>query len=325
MIAHVARTAIVVLVLYGPVAASERALWIDTDPACAIGSTHDVDDCWAIIAALRADNLQVIGLSTVFGNTDLGKATATAQALLDMVAIHEPGHPLPPVTQGASQPIRHQREIPAAVNELAKSLTTQRLTVLALGPLTNTALLLREHPDLIAHIEAIVAVAGQQPDQVFRVGNTPIVHLHDFNVRKDPEAFEIVLRSGIPIFLIPFEVAQHVVVTRTDIRTLEQRGGLDAWLASRSRPWLEFWETGLGATGFFPFDALAVAYLVTPKDFSCHDIPARVIRRHGLLFVRDTLEVSYSFEGTATVRYCSDIARSIRESPIMVLPPRNTE
>lgn len=319
MIAHVAWTAIVVLVLCGPVAASERALWIDTDPACAIGSTHDVDDCWAIIAALRAGNLRVIGLSTVFGNTAVTKATATAQALLDMVAIHEPGHSVPPVTQGASQPIRHQREIPSAVNELARSLKAQRLTILALGPLTNIAILLQEHPDLVSQIEAIVAVAAQQPDQVFRVGTTPVMHLHDLNVRKDSEAVELVLRSRIPIYLIPFEVAQHVVVTRTDVHTLEQRGGLDAWLASRSGSWLEFWETVLGATGFFPFDALAVAYLVTPKEFSCHDIPARVIRRHGLFFVRDTLEVSHSFEGAATVHYCSDFTRSIRESPLTVL------
>ena len=321
MIAHIVCTAIVILILCDQVAASERVVWIDTDPACTIGSTHDVDDCWAIIAALRADNLRVVGLSTVFGNTDVKKATATAQALLDMVTIHEPGHPVPPVTQGASQPIRRQREIPAAVNELARSLKAHRLTILALGPLTNIAMLLREHPYLASRIEGIVAVAGQQPDQVFRVGDTPIMHLHDINVRKDPEAFEIVLRSGIPMYLIPFEVAQHVVVTRTDLHTLERRGGLDAWLASRSGPWLEFWETVLGATGFFPFDALAVMYLVTPKEFSCQDIPARVIRRHGLLFVRDTLEVSYSFEGAVMVHYCSDVSRSIRGSPITVLPP----
>lgn len=321
MIAHIAWTAIVVLVLCGPVAASERALWIDADPSCAISPTHDVDDCWAIVAALRADNLQIIGLSTIFGNTDVSTATATARALLDMVALYEPGHSVPPVTQGASQPIIRQRDIPAAVNELARSLKAQRLTILALGPLTNIAMLLREHPDLISHVEAIVAVAGQQPGQVFRVGETPVLHLHDMNVRKDPEAIEVVLHSGIPIYLIPFEVAQHVVITRADFHRLKQRGGLDDWLASRSSPWLEFWETGLGATGFFPFDTLAVAYLVTPKEFSCHDIPAKVIRRHGLLFVRDTLEVSYSFEGAAIVHYCSDISRSIRESPLSILPP----
>jgi pyrimidine-specific ribonucleoside hydrolase len=321
MITRIAWTAIIVLVLGSPVAAGERAIWIDTDPACTIGSTHDVDDCWAIIAALRADNLRVIGLSTVFGNTEVKKATATAQALLNMVAFHESGRLVPPVLEGASQPIRRQREIPSAVNELARSLKAQRLTILALGPLTNIAMLLQEQPDLSSQIEAIVAVAGQQPDQVFRVGNTPLMHLHDLNVRKDPEALEIVLHSGIPIHLIPFEAAQQVIVTRADLHTLEQREGLDAWLASLSGSWLEFWESVLGAPGFFPFDALAVAYLVTPGEFTCHEISAKMIRRRGFFFVRDTLEVSHSFEGSAMVHYCSDVSRSIRGSPITVLPP----
>jgi inosine-uridine nucleoside N-ribohydrolase len=236
MTVNIVWAGIVVLVVCGPVVAGELSVWIDTDPACAIGSTHDVDDCWAIIAALRAGHLHVVGLGTVFGNTDVTKATATAQTLLNMAAIYESGRPAPAVTQGASQPIRRQREIPAAVNDLARLLKAQRLTILTLGPLTNMAILVREHPDLISHIEAIVAVGGQQPDQVFRVGHTPIMHLHDLNIRKDPEAFEIVLRSEIPMYLIPFEVAQHVIVTQADLHTLEQRGGLDAWLASRSGP-----------------------------------------------------------------------------------------
>ncbi len=321
MTAHISWAIIAVLVMFSPAAADDRAIWIDADPSCAIGPTHDVDDCWAIVAALRADNLQIIGLSTVFGNTDVATATATARALLDIVHTHEPERPLPPVTQGARQPLTRQRDIPDAVTELARQLHARRLTLLALGPLTNIAILLREHPDLIAQIDSIVAVAGQQPGQVFRVSNRSMMHLHDFNVRKDSDAVDIVLRSGIPIHLIPFEVARHVVVTRTDLHALEQRGGLDAWLAVHSVSWLEFWESAFATTGFFPFDALAVAYLVTPQNFSCHKIPARVIRRHGLLFVRDTLEVSHSFEGAAPVHYCSDVSQPARESPLTMLPP----
>lgn len=232
------------------------------------------------------------------------------------------GRLLPIVTQGARLPITRQTEVPDAVTELARRLTAQRLTILALGPLTNIAILLREYRHLTFQIDSIVAVAGQQPDQVFRVGNRPMMHLHDFNVRKDSEAVDSVLRSGIPIHLIPFEVAQHVVITRTDLHTLEQRGGLDAWLASRSISWIEFWESALGETGFFPFDALAVSYLATPKAFTCHDIPAKLIRRLGLLFVRDTLEVSHSFEGAPMVHYCTGISNSLRTSPFSVLHPQ---
>lgn len=307
-----------------PTLAGGRTVWVDTDPACTMESTHDVDDCWAIIAALRSNALNVVGLSTVFGNTSIKQATESAQFLLHSMAMREPVLDLPRVSPGAGRPIRSQIERPPAVDELAKALTTQPLTILALGPLTNIAMLLRTHPELIPHIDAIVAVGGQRPGHVFRVGKTRLLHLHDLNLRKDPDAFDIVLRSSIPFHLIPFEAAYEVVVTRTDISVLQQRGGLDAWLASRSLPWLTMWEDVFGADGFSPFDAVAVAYLLDPSQFTCHAIPATIVRRHGLFVVRDTLEVSSSFKDGNTVSYCSAVPSVIRESPLRVLtPPRS--
>jgi inosine-uridine nucleoside N-ribohydrolase len=170
-----------------------------------------------------------------------------------------------------------------------------------------------------------VAVAGQRPGQAFYVGNTSFLHLHDLNVRKDPDAFDTVLRSGIPLHLIPFEAAKQVVVTEMDLRILESHGGLDAWIASRSVPWLNFWEDVFGARGFHPFDTLAVTYLLYPDQFTCRTIPARIIRRHGLFVVRDTLEVSSLMESQELVRYCSDVSMAIRGSPLTLLAPEGTD
>lgn len=169
---------------------------------------------------------------------------------------------------------------------------------------------------------AIVTVAGQRPGQVFRVGNTPILHFHDLNVRKDSDAFDMVLRSGVPLHLIPFEVGQQVIVTRTDLGTLEGHGSLDSWLATRSAAWLDFWKSVLGAPRFSPFDTLAVAYTVDPGDFTCQVMPAKIVRRHGLFVVRDTLEVSPSFEMQNVVLYCSEISKTMRESPLKLLAPQ---
>ncbi len=312
---------ITTLILWNSAFASERPVWIDADPACAMGRGDDVDDCWAIIAALRSTALRVVGLSTVFGNIDVEHTTTTARTLLHSIGIHEPARSLPSVYQGSSRPMKHRIEHPPAVTELAAALTEQRLTILALGPLTNVAILLRDHSDLVSRIEAIVAVAGQRPGQVFHVGKTFLLHLHDLNVRKDPDAFDIVLRLGIPLHLIPFEAAQQVVVTKADLQSLERQGGLDAWIASRSTPWLEFWESVFDAPGFSPFDALTVTYLLTPDQFNCQAIPAKMVRRYGLFVGRDTLEVSTSFENRELVRYCSEVATSIRERPIKLLAP----
>ena len=313
----------IVLVFYSPAIADERLIWIDADPACAMESVDDVDDCWAIISALRSPNVRVVGISTVFGNTDVEHTTAIAHTLLQSIRQHEPGHDLPSISQGASRRFSKQMQTPPAVWSLADALVDQRLTILALGPMTNIAILLRDFPNLVSRIDSIVAVAGQRPGQLFHVGNTSVLHLHDLNVRKDPDAFDLVLRTGIPLHLIPFEVAQQVIVTKTDLRTLEDLGSLDAWIASRSVPWLKFWEEVLGARGFYPFDALAVAYLLHPDQFTCQTIPAKLVRRHGLFVTRDTLEVSSSIESQEVVRYCSDVSMVIRESPITLLAPES--
>lgn len=314
----------ITVILCSPATAGERSIWIDADPACGLGQTDDVDDCWAIIAAVRSTNLRIVGLSTVFGNTDVERATATTHTLLRSIRQHEPEHDVPPVTKGASRPIRKQKDVPSAVRKLAAALDDHRLTILALGPLTNIAILLRDYPELAARVDSIVAVAGQRPGQVFSVGSTPFLHLHDLNVRKDPDAFDTVLRSGIPLHLIPFEAAQQVVVTDRDLHTLKSYGTLDAWIASRSVPWLTFWEETFGAHGFHPFDALAVAYLLHPDQFTCRTTPAQIIRRHGLFVVRDTLEVAPSMASQSVVRYCSEVAMVIRESPHTLLAPDRT-
>lgn len=300
--------------LSGTAAALERNVWIDADPACGLGKTDDVDDCWAIIAAIRSSHLNVVALTTVFGNVSLDKATATAHSLLTAINAHEPARTVPPVYSGAPEPIRGSLAIPFAVSELEAALVERPMTILALGPLTNIALLLNRRPELADRIQAIIAVAGQRPGQVFKVGSTPILHFHDLNVRKDSDAFDIVLRSGVPVHLIPFEVGRQATVTRSDLRSLSANGNLDQWIGERSAAWLDFWEDTLGATGFSPFDTLAVAYLVEPSSFSCDALPAKVVRRRGLFVVRDTLEVNPFISDGNVVTYCWDISSVIRNS-----------
>jgi pyrimidine-specific ribonucleoside hydrolase len=289
-------------------AAAERDVWIDADPACGMGKTDDVDDCWAIVAGIRSSQLNVIAISTVFGNVSIDGATATAQSLLNTIGTFEPAHVSPPLHSGAPEPVNTGAVVPLAVLELEIALAERRLTILALGPLTNLAMLLNRRPDLARNIEAIVAVAGQRPGQVFKVGTTPLLHFHDLNVRKDPDAFDIVLGSGVPLHLIPFEVGRQTLVTKADLTSLNANGNLDRWIAERSAGWLDFWEGTLGASGFSPFDTLAVAYLINPRHFLCDTMSAKIVRRRGLFTVRDSLEVSLSIGDGNEVTYCRDLS-----------------
>lgn len=312
---------IVLLLLSMPQFVAAGPVWIDADLGCGQGATDDVDDCWAIIAAIRSSALSVVGVSTVFGNVASEQVIESAEDLFGAIRLHESGRVLPSVHHGAALPLQQVTGIPPAVAALESALTTSPLTILALGPLTNVAILMKHRPELIPRITAVVAVAGQRPGQVFRVGNSPILHFHDFNVRKDPDAVEIVLRSGVPLYLIPFEAGHQIVITRRDLRALEEQGALDAWLSKRSARWLEFWEHTLDAKGFSPFDLIAVAFLVDPSQFICQTIPAKLLRRHGLFVTRHTLEVSSTFESYDTVRYCAEVSSTLRSAPIKLINP----
>ena len=58
-------------------------VWIDTDPACGISDSDDVDDCWALLMALKSPELSIRGFSTVFGNVDSGTAFVTATSVVE--------------------------------------------------------------------------------------------------------------------------------------------------------------------------------------------------------------------------------------------------
>ena len=81
------------------------------------------------------------------------------------------------------------------------------ITICSLSPLTNLALALIQAPDIAPKINSIVAMAGAY----FEVGN--ITPTAEFNVYVDPEAAHIVLKSGIPITLLPLDVTHQMLST----------------------------------------------------------------------------------------------------------------
>ncbi len=290
----------------GPV--RPEPVWIDTDPACGLRSTDDVDDCWALAQALASPELSVRGISTVFGNVEEAQAFAVAREFLARL------QQSPPLHRGAARPIKTADEPPSdAEKALVRQLRHERLTVLALGPVTNIAHVLSRHPALASRIKRVVAVAGKRPGQVFRPGDAYLLHLHDFNVRKDPDAFAAILDAGVPLVLVPFEAANKVTFGAADLLRLAEAGSGVSWLAAHSRAWLRAWVRMFGTQGFHPFDSLAVGYVTMPTLFVCERLPIRLVRRRSLFVTRDTLEVSSAFKGAGQATYCSDVDPGYKE------------
>ena len=195
---------------------------IDTDPG--------VDDALAILMALAAPALNVIGVTATAGNVPLARATRNALALLEYA-----GRGDIPVYRGAARPVRgryaYAREVHSAagltypipeptaaaagtgaVSYLAETLRARpgEVVVIALGPLTNLARLLRRHPDALPGAARIIIMGGA----VNAPGNvTPDA---EFNFYSDPTAARIVMESGLPMTLVDLGACRQVYLARAD-------------------------------------------------------------------------------------------------------------
>jgi pyrimidine-specific ribonucleoside hydrolase len=290
-----------------------EAVWIDTDPACGLEATDDVDDCWALLAAFKSPEIVVRGISTVFGNVDCDTAHLVASDFIRR-STEEEGVVAPAIFRGASEKcVPGSPRASEASHAISAALQSESLTIIALGPLTNIATVLELNPELTQKVKRVIAIAGNRPGgRRFWFQKKPI-HFHDLNFKKDPGAFEIVLASGIPVTLLPFEAAQQVTITAEDLDQAADIGGTMGWLAESSRGWLRFWEKSLGERGFYPFDSLAVMYVVLPELYFCEQIPARVVRRRSRFVVRDELAVSENFTEGTSVSYCTKVDKTFKD------------
>ena len=240
---------------------------IDTDPG--------VDDAIALLMALACPQLDVIGITTTAGNVPLARATRNTLAILQHLA-----RTAIPVFRGAARPVRgryaYARHVhsasgltrrlpepsitPSSVNAvpfLANTLTARpgAITLIALGPLTNLARLLRRHPAAIRAARNIIVMGGA----VAAPGNaTPHA---EFNFHSDPTAARQVMESGIPLTLVDLAACRQVHVSPADIAQVTTRsiaGKLAAELLSN------WFAQDASRARFNLYDPLALAAAIEP-------------------------------------------------------------
>jgi purine nucleosidase len=263
------------LVRGGPHVDRPSRVWIDTDAACN-GGNADPDDCLAMLVLMNSPDVEIVGISTVFGNAPLSVVDRTTRDLVGRVV----GGSNILVHSGSSTALEAERttSIEPAHAALERALERGSLTIVCLGPLTNVAAILRRRPDLADNIGLLVSVMGRRPGHVFHpaegrsssgilFGHGPI--FRDLNFSKDRTSASIVLGLAERISLTPYAAAREVMVTRRDLARMKGGPRAAAWLAERAGPWLDYWEGDIGLPGFYPFDALAALYVLHPQQFSC--------------------------------------------------------
>ena len=258
-------------------ALEKKKVWIDTDisigTASESGTPCDVDDAYALLSLFNSTNVKVAGISTVFGNTDVD----TVYKLAKMMA-NRFGPVALPVAKGASEAMQIGKiEENEAIRTLADKLRKQSMTIVALGPATNIASLVLLYPELASKIDQVILVAGRSSEKKnFIVGPKQETPFRDLNFDLDPDAFRVLLESGVPVALTPFELANQVWLTQKDLVTLGESDGVGTYLKNNTQPWLDMWTNNFGARGFNPFDALAAGFAENPNNYEWERLPVEI-------------------------------------------------
>jgi pyrimidine-specific ribonucleoside hydrolase len=247
-------------------------VWIDTDPAVGV-KDRDVDDGFALVQAFNSPEIAVRGVSVVFGNAPLAQAWPIGRRIVQRFGARGLT-----AYRGAASAAERGTET-AASRALAAALRADPLVVFVLGPATNVATVLTNHPDLAPRIVRIVAVAGRRPGQRFTTGTKNDAGHRDFNFEMDPNAFQVLLDSHVPLTLTPFEISSRVWITADDLTAFSRGPEAVRSMVGAARSWLALWERTFGVDGFNPFDTLAIARIVSPDLLTCEALPARIEER----------------------------------------------
>ena len=257
----------------------KRPVILDCDPG------HD--DAISLILALSSDKLDVLAVTTSAGNQTPDKTLNNALRVLTLLGRHDI-----PVAAGAPKPLARELIIAdnvhgesgldgpklpdpafAPVSKTAIELIAEKVknskqpvTLVPTGPLTNIALFLSAHPELHHNIDSIVLMGGAAG-----VGNwTPAA---EFNIFVDPEAADMVFKSGIPIVMCGLDVTHEAQIMDEDIERIRV---INNPIAQCVAELLDFFmiyhrDPKWGFTGAPLHDPCTIAWLLNPSLFSAVD------------------------------------------------------
>ncbi|KAL0392416.1 UNVERIFIED_CONTAM: putative uridine nucleosidase 2 [Sesamum radiatum] len=255
--------------------AERKKIIIDTDPG--------VDDAMAIFLALQSPEVEVIGLTTIYGNVYTTLATRNALHLLEIagrtdIPVAEGSHVT--ITKGTKLRIAdfvhgtdglgNQNFPPpegkaieqSAVDFLIEqtSLYPEEVTVVALGPLTNIALAIQADPAFIKNVGQIVLLGG-----AFSV-NGNVNPAAEANIFGDPDAADIVFTSGADILAIGINITHQVILTDADRDKLAESSGKFAqYLCKILDVYFSYHHDAYSTKGVYLHDPTTILAAVDPS------------------------------------------------------------
>ncbi len=255
-----------------------RKIIIDTDSG--------QDDAVAILLALASpDDMNVLGITCVAGNVPLPLTIKNARIICELA-----GKTDQKIYAGCDTPMQRKLvtaehvhgktgldgvELPDPVMPIQKQhaidfiIETLRaakpgsVTLCQFGPLTNIATAFQKAPDIVERVGEIVLMGGAY----FEVGN--ITPAAEFNIYVDPQAADIVFKSGVKLTVMPLDLTHKVLVTAPHIKAFTDLGSEVGRVVAG---WINFFERfdrgKYGSAGAPLHDPTVIAYLLQPKLFS---------------------------------------------------------
>ena len=247
------------------------------------------DDAIAWMLAKASSKLEILACTSVSGNQSIEKTSYNARRVMTLLGIKAPfamgrenplhGEPIHAGNihgeTGLDGPALPQPAIEAepltAVELMAKTIMAsgEPVTIVATGPLTNVGALLILYPELKPKIARISIMGGGLAH-----GNwTPAA---EFNILVDPEAADVVFKSGIPLTMAGLDVTLKALVFPEDFERIRALGNPIAVVVAE---WLDFFynfHRGIGYVGAPVHDAVAVAALVRPEILPAKDLYVQV-------------------------------------------------
>ncbi|WOL03483.1 hypothetical protein Cni_G12203 [Canna indica] len=250
---------------------------IDTDPG--------IDDSMTILMAFQKPELEILGLTTVFGNVRTVDATLNALLLCEIA-----GHPDVPVAEGSHEPLKGGeprvadfvhgsdglgniflpppvgKKIDKGASEFMVEKVSQypgEVYILALGPLTNLALAIKRDSSFAKKVKKVVVLGGS----FFAAGN--VNPAAEANIYGDPEAADVVFTCGAEIAVVGINITTQVKFSDADLAQIRNsKGKYSQVLCDMCKFYRDWHVKSDGVYGIFLHDPVSFTALVRPDLFT---------------------------------------------------------
>lgn len=218
----------------------------------------DVDDGLALLYLLGSEEIDLLGVTTTYGNNKIDVVYPNTVRMLKDVKREDI-----PCKKGGPSKEDDQSEASDFLAEMADRYPGE-LSILATGSLTNLKGAYKKDPEFLKKVKEIVLMGGITAPLVFSK-----MTMDELNFSCDPEASKLVLTQGNQVSIITGNNCLKVLFTRKDHETYLSYStkGIAPYIAGQTGYWFDINEKYLGIPGFYNWDATAAAYLTHPELF----------------------------------------------------------